>query len=79
MKYPPYDSVLLLTALVFNFQSTLALYSEVKKLQCSLYIWQRLLKLHLSEEQAQVIVGAAQNVSVHILLKLAKYQNFETV
>ena len=34
------------------------------KLQCSLYIWQRLLKLDLSQEQAQVVVSAAQNVSI---------------
>ena len=34
------------------------------KLQCSLYIWQRLLKLDLSQEQAQVVVTAAQNVSI---------------
>ena len=36
---------------------------DVKKLQCSLYIWQRLLKLDLSPEQAQVVVYAAKNVS----------------
>ena len=40
------------------------LVSDVKKLQCSLYIWQRLLKLDLSQEQAQVVVSAAQNVSI---------------
>ena len=34
------------------------------KLQCSLYIWQRLLTLDLSQEQAQVVVSAAQNVSI---------------
>ena len=34
------------------------------KLQCSLYVWQRLLKLDLSQEQAQVVVSAAQNVSI---------------
>ena len=45
------------------FQSVQALYSNVKKLQCSLYIWQRLLKLQLSQDQATVIVGAAHNVS----------------
>ena len=34
------------------------------KLQCSLYIWQQLLKVDLSQEQAQVVVSAAQNASI---------------
>ena len=34
------------------------------KLQCFLYIWQSLLKLDLSQELAQVVVSAAQNVSI---------------
>ena len=29
-----------------------------------MYIWQQLLKLDLSQEQAQVVVNAAQNVSI---------------
>ena len=42
---------------------------DVKKLQCSLYIWQRLLKLDLSQEQAEVVVTAAQNVSIYYLAR----------